>query len=104
MATITASGATSKIGYMNNELAHVDRGLYGANFHFESEDSATEFGEKKLVADVFAAEPGTVGTREEFRGTGGSLYFLQRQDILAGSERGPHRAARQDLGHRDRRR
>jgi hypothetical protein len=75
-----------KIGYMNNELAHVDRGLYGANFHFES-DGATEFGEKKLVADVFAAEPGTVGTRDEFRGTGGSLYFLQRQDILAGSER-----------------
>ena len=75
-----------KVGYMNNELAHVDRGLYGANFHMESE-AATEFGEKKLVADVFAAEPGTVGTREEFRGTGGSLYFLQRQDILAGSER-----------------
>ena len=75
-----------KVGYMNNELAQVDRGLYGANFHFESE-TATEFGEKKLVADVFAAEPGTVGSREEFRGTGGSLYFLQRQDILTGSER-----------------
>ena len=75
-----------KVGYMNNELAHVDRGLYGANFHFET-DSATGFGEKKFVADVFAAEPGTVGTREEFRGTGGSLYFLQRQDILTGSER-----------------
>ena len=75
-----------KVGYMNSELAQVDRGLYGANFHFES-DTATEFGEKKLVADVFAAEPGTVGSREEFRGTGGSLYFLQRQDILTGSER-----------------
>ena len=75
-----------KIGYMNNELAHVDRGLYGANFHFES-DAATEFGDKRFAADLFAAEPGTLGTREEFRGTGGSLYFLQRQDILAGSER-----------------
>jgi flagellar motor protein MotB len=75
-----------KVGYMNNELAQVDRGLYGANFHFES-DGATEFGDKKLVADVFAAEPGTVGSREDFRGTGGSLYFLQRQDILTGSER-----------------
>ena len=74
------------VGYMNNELAQVDRGLYGANFHFETE-AATEFGEKKLVADLFAAEPGTVGTREEFRGTGGSLYFLQRQDVLVGSER-----------------
>jgi flagellar motor protein MotB len=75
-----------KIGYMNNELAQVDRGLYGANFHYET-DKATEFGEKRLVADVFAAEPGTIGSREEFRGTGGSLYFLQRQDVLAGSER-----------------
>jgi hypothetical protein len=75
-----------KVGYMNNELAQVDRGLYGANFHFET-DSATEFGEKKFVADVFAAEPGTIGTRDEFRGTGGSLYFLQRQDVLTGSER-----------------
>lgn len=75
-----------KVGYMNNELAQVDRGLYGANFHYES-DAATAFGEKKLAADVFAAEPGTVGSREDFRGTGGSLYYLQRQDVLAGSER-----------------
>jgi flagellar motor protein MotB len=75
-----------KVGYMNNELAQVDRGLYGANVHYETE-AATGFGDKRLVADVFAAEPGTVGSREEFRGTGGSLYFLQRQDLLAGSER-----------------
>ena len=75
-----------KVGYMNNELAHVDRGLYGANLHYES-DAATEFGAKRFAADLFAAEPGTLGTREEFRGTGGSLYALQRQDILAGSER-----------------
>ncbi|MDJ0751700.1 MAG: OmpA family protein [Woeseiaceae bacterium] len=75
-----------KVGYMNNELAHVDRGLYGANLHYES-DAATGFGDKRFAADLFAAEPGTLGTREEFRGTGGSLYFLQRQDVLAGSER-----------------
>ncbi len=75
-----------KIGYMNNELAQVDRGLYGANLHYQSE-ATTEFGEQRYAADVFAAEPGTVASREEFRGTGGSLYFLQRQDLLAGSER-----------------
>lgn len=75
-----------KIGYMNNELAQVDRGLYGANFHYQS-DSTTDFGDKRLVIDAFAAEPGTVGSREEFRGTGGSLYYLRRQDVLAGSER-----------------
>jgi flagellar motor protein MotB len=75
-----------KVGYMNNELAQVDRGLYGANLHYQS-DAATDFGEQRFAVDGFAAEPGTVPSREEFRGTGGSLYFLNRQDILTGSER-----------------
>jgi len=75
-----------KIAYMNNELAQVDRGLYGANLHYQS-DTTTEFGERRLAVDAFVAEPGTIASREEFRGTGGSLYYLQRQDILAGSER-----------------
>ena len=75
-----------KIGYMNNELAQVDRGLYGANVHYQSE-STTEFGDQKFAVDAFAAEPGTIPSREVFRGTGGSLYFLRRQDILVGSER-----------------
>ena len=75
-----------KIGYMNNELAQVDRGLYGANLHYQS-DSTTGFGEQRYAIDAFAAEPGTVASRDEFRGTGGSLYFLRRQDILQGSER-----------------
>jgi flagellar motor protein MotB len=74
------------VGYMNNELAQVDRGLYGANLHYESQ-RATTFGEKRFALDGFTAEPGTIASREEFRGTGGSLYFLQRQDLLAGSER-----------------
>ncbi|PWG73612.1 hypothetical protein DF186_22175, partial [Enterococcus hirae] len=50
-------------------------------------DDATEFGDKRFAIDAFAAEPGTVGSREEFRGTGGSLSFLQHQDLLVGSER-----------------
>jgi flagellar motor protein MotB len=75
-----------KIGYLGNELAHVDRGLYGANTHYGSE-ATTSFGERRYAIDGFAAEPGTVPSYEEFRGTGGSLYFLHHQDILAGSER-----------------
>ncbi|MGB5627866.1 MAG: hypothetical protein WBM57_00745, partial [Woeseiaceae bacterium] len=75
-----------KIAYMNNELGRVDRGLYGANLHYEA-DAATNFGDKRFAVDAFAAEPGTLASREEFRGTGGSLYFLRRQDLLAGSER-----------------
>ncbi len=75
-----------KIGYLGNELAQVDRGLYGANAHYGSE-ATTSFGERRAVVDGFAAEPGTVPSYEEFRGTGGSLYFLQHQDVLTGSER-----------------
>jgi hypothetical protein len=74
------------IGYNDNDLAHVDRGLYGANAHYQTL-SMTSFGEKRFMIDSFAAQPGTVGTREEFLGTGGSLYFLHHQDILTGSER-----------------
>jgi flagellar motor protein MotB len=75
-----------KIGYTDNDLAHVDRGLYGGNLHYQTR-GVTGFGEQRLLADGFAAEPGTVAGRDEFRGTGGSLYFLHRQDLLEGSER-----------------
>jgi outer membrane protein OmpA-like peptidoglycan-associated protein len=74
------------VGYMGNEIAHVDRGLYGGNAHFGAE-SSTQFGERRFSIDGFAAQPGTMGSYEEFRGTGGSIYFLRRQDILRGSER-----------------
>lgn len=75
-----------KISYTDNNLAHVDRGLYGANVRYQTL-STTSFGEQRFVLDGFAAEPGTVAGRDEFLGTGGSLYFLRRQDILTGSER-----------------
>ena len=74
------------IGYTDNELARVDRGLYGANLHYQPLDT-TSFGEPRLLLDGFAADPGTVAERDEFRGTDGSLYFLRRQDVLEGSER-----------------
>jgi len=72
--------------YVDTDLAQVDRGLYGANAHYESKD-VTAFGEKKFILDGFAAEPGTISGRDEFRGTGGSLYFLRQLDVMAGSDR-----------------
>jgi flagellar motor protein MotB len=75
-----------KIGYTDSDLAHVDRGLYGANLHYQPLDT-TSFGESRFMIDGYAADPGTVAGRDEFRGTGGSLYFMRRQDILQGSER-----------------
>jgi len=74
-----------KVNYGDNDLAHIDRGLYGADLHYQTR-SKTSFGEQRVIFDGFAAQPGTVGTREEFLGTGGSLYYLHHQGILTGSE------------------
>lgn len=68
------------------ELAQLDRGLFGALIDLNSSET-TEFGERAFQITGFASDPGTVPAREEFRGTGGSLYFLQRQDVSVGSER-----------------
>jgi len=74
-----------RINYFDNELTQVDRGLYGGNLHWVS-DGTTSFGERRIALDGFAAQPGTIAGRDEFQGTGGSLYFLHEQDILTGSE------------------
>ena len=68
------------------ELAQLDRGLFGALIDLNSQ-TTTSFGERKFELTAFASDPGTVPGRDEFRGTGGSLYFLQRQDLTVGSER-----------------
>jgi flagellar motor protein MotB len=74
------------VGYTDTNLAHVDRALYGANVNLES-NATTGFGEKRFFINTFAAEPGTLAARDEFRGTNGSLYYLRHQDILIGSDR-----------------
>lgn len=68
------------------EFAHLDRGLYGAIADYNSQKT-TNFGERVTQITGFAADPGTLPAREEYRGTGGSVYFLQRQDLSIGSER-----------------
>jgi hypothetical protein len=68
------------------EFTQFNRGLYGAGTHWTS-DGSTAFGEKRTTLDGFAADPGTIQSREEFRGTGGSLYYLRNQDLTMGAER-----------------
>jgi hypothetical protein len=70
----------------DTEFAQIDRGLYGAKAEYNS-DEVTEDGERKRTATLFAADPGTIPGRQEFRATGGSIYFLENQDITLGSER-----------------
>ena len=68
------------------DLVDFNRSLYGANAEHLSSNQ-TRFGEDRTVLNAFAADPGSVSARDEFQGTGGSLYFLQQQDIVIGSER-----------------
>ena len=67
------------------KFAATERALYGAGAHLQSE-GATSFGEAKTAIDLYAAQPGTTPQRDNFRGTGGSAYFLKRQIITPGSE------------------
>ena len=72
--------------FTGTEFTNFSRGLYGARARFASE-ATTGHGEKRSRMEVFAADPGTMQSREEFRGTGGSLYYLRHIDITPGSER-----------------
>lgn len=72
--------------WSGTELLQYSRGLYGLGGRYRS-DETTKYGEKITRVDAFAAEPGTLAARDEFRGTGGSLYYLHHQDITQGSER-----------------
>lgn len=67
------------------DLAQIQRGLYGAHLLWNSH-ALTSDGERRTVINGFAAEPGTLASWEEFRGTGGSLFYLQHQDVTQGSE------------------
>ncbi|MBM2709969.1 TonB-dependent receptor [Mesorhizobium caraganae] len=67
------------------EFLHSERELYGASAVYRSPET-TSFGERKTEVTLYAAEPDTLPQREEFLGTGGSAYFLKRQDITIGSE------------------
>jgi hypothetical protein len=92
-----------KVGYLQNELAQVDRGLYGANAHYEAGKSTT----LRRAALRRRRLRGGARHRCELRG----VPRYRRLAVLPappGHPRGlrerAHRAARQGLAHRDRRR
>lgn len=62
-----------------------ERALYGASGEFRSLD-ATSQGEARTRISGFAAQADSLMARDVLRATGGSTYFLSRQDILADSE------------------
>ncbi len=68
------------------ELAQLNRGVFGAIVDHHSL-AKTSFGESRVQFTAFASDPGSAPGRDEFRGTGGSLYYLKRRDLTVGSER-----------------
>jgi hypothetical protein len=67
------------------EFLRMERSLYGASGAYKS-DEVTSRGENRVGVVAYAATPGTLLQRDVLRGTGGSAYFLKRQDISIGSE------------------
>ncbi|MCY4334553.1 MAG: hypothetical protein OXC60_07735 [Litoreibacter sp.] len=66
--------------YLRNE-----RTLYGASARWQSQDT-TERGDARAQVSVYAAQTENLQQRDVFQGTGGSVYFLSRNDIARGSE------------------
>jgi len=66
--------------YLNNT-----RNLYGGQLLYQS-PATTDQGDRRMIASAYAAQPDSLPQRDELRGTGGSAYFLKRQDILPGTE------------------
>ncbi|MEL6574144.1 MAG: hypothetical protein AAFQ64_21065 [Pseudomonadota bacterium] len=68
-----------------NTFVRNERSLYGAQAVVNSAASTAD-GEPRVSAEIYAAQPEQLVGRESFQGTGGSVYFLRRQDISPGTE------------------
>ena len=66
--------------YLRNE-----RTLYGLSGKWVS-TAQTSHGEPRAEISGYASQPDNLPQRDVFRGTGGSSYFLTRQDVSRGSE------------------
>jgi hypothetical protein len=69
----------------NTTFLRATRNLYGAQLVYKS-PATTVDGERQLSATAYAARPDSLPQRDELRGTGGSVYVLQRRDLVVRSE------------------
>ncbi len=67
------------------ELLRNERTLYGAQTVLQTQ-AVNDDGAPRLRFEGYAAQPDQLPQRDVLRGTGGSVYFLTKQDILIGSE------------------
>ncbi len=74
-----------KTDIAGTEFLRQSRALYGAELKYVT-PGVTAQGDPRARVTVYAAQPDTLPQRDILRGTGGSVYFLSRQDINGGSE------------------
>lgn len=68
-----------------NLMVRSDRALYGISGQLAA-DGSTANGDARWRIAGHAAQPDTLVQRDTFRATGGTSYFLARQDVQKGSE------------------
>ena len=69
----------------NTAFLRATRALYGAQLVYKS-PAVTVDGARRLSATAYVARPESLPQRDELRGTGGSVYVLQRRDLVPRSE------------------
>lgn len=74
-----------KVAEGASRLIRSDRTLYGLLLLHESLEQTSQ-GEARVKLAAYGAQPDRLVQRDVLRGTGGSAYFLKRQDILYGTE------------------
>src|SRR6056297_4242737 len=65
-----------KLNYDNNKLINLSQNIYGANIDYNN----------RLAFNTFWYQPFSTQTRDELELTGGILYYLRQDDLIAGSE------------------
>lgn len=73
-------------GITGAELASFSRSLYGGKIYLQSL-SSNSYSEPNTKFIVFDAQAHHLASHNEFYATGGSLYYLQHQKVIEGSEK-----------------
>lgn len=72
--------------FTDTELGRHNRTLSGLKLHHETL-STTKYGEAKRAFSLFWSKARTLADHNEFRATGGSLYYLRNRNVIQGSEK-----------------
>ncbi|PTX17941.1 hypothetical protein SAMN04488598_1523 [Halanaerobium congolense] len=65
-----------KLNYENNKLINLSKNIYGANIDYDN----------RFAFNTYWYQPFSTQTRDELELTGGILYYLRQDDLIAGSE------------------